>query len=974
MRPLGESWAASMLCIVLALFIGFQPLASAAPQPISEAYTSYQEIPGVTEQDIAAIEALKKEYGSFSYGMIMSNECFMQQDSVYGGFAALFAKRLGALFGIDFNIRLRDWNALSAELLDGRIHFSGDDIGAYLQRNTTVLHTSAIAKRVIKQISLYNNASLATLAVDRPLRYVFLEHSAIPELVESYLTKPHEIIRAADAEQAFYMLSHGESDVFIDDSTIEAVLTPEYELLISDFSPLLYNDVSLIACMDKFSPVISVVQKYLDADGGAEVRDLYAQGWQAYLQHKLWGQLTEPERAYLRLHQNPVAVIPMTIAYDNYPVSFYNVQDNEWQGIALDIIRKIEDLTGMTFVCVNKRNDSFSTILERLENDQVAITLDLIRTPERENRFIWSDPPYLTDYYTFLSKTDYPDINLAQVKNARVGVIKSTAYAETFDEMFPNHPNITYFENVDEAFDSIDRDDIDMILATRNHLLYATSYMERVGYKENIVLDKVYSSCFGFSRNEAVLCSIVGKALRLIDTRQINDKWIRRVFDYRGKLARAQVPVLIVSSVLLMGALSVVVVLLFKNRKTGRELEKTVDMRTAQLLERTKDLELQTEMAQAGTRAKSDFLARMSHEIRTPLNAIIGMTEIAKKTSAEPKTVQSLESVTIASAHLLGILNDILDMSKIEAGKFMLSEEAFDFREAMCEVAEIIAQRCDEKDISFVRDFQLPECIGAYGDKLRLKQVLINLLGNAVKFTPVGGIITMTVHGHIQADDNFHIQFRVTDTGIGISEDQQQRLFTAFEQAHTGIAQKYGGTGLGLAISQHLVHLLGGEITVDSTLGKGSTFSFSVSLPQAEISASDARTPEIPRLEGRRILLAEDVEINRIIVSEILMDTKVEIEEAADGTEAVQRFTDSPPEYYDLIFMDIQMPNLNGYDATREIRALDRADAKEIPIIAMTANAYKEDVDLAIEAGMNAHLPKPIDIVQVIETLAKYIK
>jgi Signal transduction histidine kinase len=966
MRPWVKSWTAFVLSVVLLLLPCVEGVASSAP--VNE-YASYRDIPGVTEADIAAVEALKKEYTSFSYGMSSSTECFVQEDGRIGGFAALFAKRMTVLFEAEFSVTLLDTQALETQLKDGRIHFTGDGIAAL----EAGLKTDSIAQRAVKQVSLYNNASLAALALERPLRYVFLTHSTVADLTEPYITVPHEVIRVSDAAQAFYMLSHGEGDVFVDDASIEAALTPEYELLMGDFSPTLYNDVALLTYTEKLRPIITVVQKYLSADGSAEMRDMVLQGRQMYLQHKLLGQLTEAERSYLRVHQNPVAVIPMTIAYDNYPVSFYNAQENEWQGIAVDIIRKIEALTGMTFVCVNNRSDSWSSIIERLETDRVAMTLELIRTPDRESRFIWADPPYLTDFYALLSKTDYPDISFGQVKNARVGVIRGTAYAETFNEMFPYHEKTTYFETVDEAFDHIDSGSIDMIMATRNHLLFATSYMERVGYKENIVLDKAYVSSFGFNKNETILCSIVGKALRMIDTRQINDTWIRKVFDYRGKMARAQVPVLIVSSVLLFSALAVVVILLMKNRKAGRLLEKTVDTRTHQLLERTKELEKQTEMAQAAARAKSDFLARMSHEIRTPLNAIMGMTEIAKKTAAEEKTLESLNSVTSASSHLLGILNDVLDMSKIEAGKFILSEEPFDFLSAMNEVAEIIAQRCAEKGLTFIKEFEIPSRIGTLGDKLRLKQVLINLLGNAVKFTPSGGFVTMAVLAKEQAEGRIDIQFAVKDTGIGISDEQKERLFIAFEQAHHGIAQQYGGTGLGLTISQSLVRLLGGEITLESTLGQGSIFRFSISLLSAELEKREETTMDATSLEGRRILLAEDVEINRVILKELLAETKLVIEEAEDGLAAVNLFAASEPEYFDLIFMDIQMPNLNGYEAARQIRAMDRADAKKIPIIAMTANAYKEDVNRALEAGMNAHLPKPIDIVKVVEALSTYL-
>ena len=216
--------------------------------------------------------------------------------------------------------------------------------------------------------------------------------------------------------------------------------------------------------------------------------------------------------------------------------------------------------------------------------------------------------------------------------------------------------------------------------------------------------------------------------------------------------------------------------------------------------------------------------------------------------------------------------------------------------------------------------------------------------------------------------------FRVTDTGIGITDDQKERLFTAFEQAHSGIATKYGGTGLCLAISQNLVQMMGGEIAVDSSPGKGSTFRFAIQLTPAELTPCATDELIMPNLEGKRILLAEDVEINRTILKEFLSETKLSIEEAVDGLMAVDAFTASAPGHFDLIFMDIQMPNLDGYEATRQIRALDRPDARHIPIIALTANAYKEDMEHATEAGMNAHLSKPIDVVQVYKIMANFLK
>lgn len=400
-------------------------------------------------------------------------------------------------------------------------------------------------------------------------------------------------------------------------------------------------------------------------------------------------------------------------------------------------------------------------------------------------------------------------------------------------------------------------------------------------------------------------------------------------------------------------------------QKVNTDLEATV-------FERTHKLEEQTLAATVASRAKSDFLARMSHEIRTPLNAIMGMTQVARKATSAKKANVSLDEIACASTHLLGILNDVLDMSKIESGKFELSHAPFALRQALEEVAKIIALRSREQNIRFVVDFgDLTPAISIAGDKLRLKQILINLLGNAVKFTPKEGEIDFVVNIVRQTDSKLTVTFTVKDTGIGMTTKQVGNLFMAFEQADSTIAARYGGTGLGLAISQSLVESMGGLITVQSAPNQGSTFTFTLALPRAKDVKKPVAHKEgaIPDLSGKRILLVDDNEINRLILLELLEETHVDIDEAFDGVQALERFTSSPAGYYDLIFMDVQMPNLNGYETTRHIRELPSADATTIPIIAMTANAYKEDIERALESGMNGHIAKPIDINNVMNTL-----
>jgi signal transduction histidine kinase/CheY-like chemotaxis protein len=390
-----------------------------------------------------------------------------------------------------------------------------------------------------------------------------------------------------------------------------------------------------------------------------------------------------------------------------------------------------------------------------------------------------------------------------------------------------------------------------------------------------------------------------------------------------------------------------------------------------------KKLEKAVQEANLANQYKGDFLARMSHEIRTPMNAIIGITEIVKKKLADaPEDICSgLRQIEASSQHLLGLINDILDISKIEAGKIELNDEAVLVEKLARTVEAIIRPRCEEKNISFETRFDLTLETCCMADPLRLRQVLINLLGNAVKFTPRGGAILYTIAEKEKREGETLIYFSIKDSGIGISKEGLETLFKPFEQASKDIAKHYGGTGLGLAISRNIVKLFGGDISVESEPGKGSEFSFSIWLPNAKLLASLNTSRDATDLfTGKRALLVDDVAINRIIVVNLLEYTGLAIDEAGDGKEAFAMFQDSPENYYDIIYMDVQMPVMDGYEATRAIRGLDREDAKTVPIVALTANAFKEDIDKALACGMNAHLAKPIEIDKCLEISFKLMK
>ena len=407
-----------------------------------------------------------------------------------------------------------------------------------------------------------------------------------------------------------------------------------------------------------------------------------------------------------------------------------------------------------------------------------------------------------------------------------------------------------------------------------------------------------------------------------------------------------------------------------QQENSEQEYKKSLEQKNAAL-------ELAVQRETKANLAKREFLFNMSHDIRTPMNAIIGFTALAQTHIDDRGQVEDyLKKISVSSQHLLSLINDVLDMSRIESGKVTLEAKPVHLPELVHELRDIIQAVVSKKDLSLTLDTVGVENEDIIADPLRLEQILINVLANAVKFTPDGGQISLWIVQKDTAPAGYaDFEFHIKDNGIGMSEEFQKHIFEQFARERTSTVSKIQGTGLGLAITKSLVDMMGGRITVESEPGRGSEFTISLRFPVGEAKAGQMiPVSKASDFTGKKLLVVEDNELNLEIASTLLEEAGFEVDTAGNGKIAVEKIEAASAGRYDLILMDVQMPEMDGYEATRRIRALPDKKKAAIPIVAMTANAFEEDQKNALNAGMNGHIAKPLDIQKLFQVLSELLK
>jgi PAS domain S-box-containing protein len=1186
---------------------------------------SFRDVPGITPAEINAIENLQKKHSYFVYGINLTTEAFRGKDGGINGYAVMLCNWLSEMFGIQFKPEYYQWGDLLRGLESGEVDFTGEMMATFEGKAGYLMSGSTI-NRTIRYYRLNDSASLTQIMRSRLPRYAFLREAVVADDIKANTDYDFETILVDSHRDAYQMLKSGQADAFFGLDTAEGAFDVYGDVESGEFFPLIFRSSCLSTRNEEYRPIINVLDKAMTERVLEYLTEMQKHGYQQYQENRIFALLTNEERAFIRT--NPY--IPVVAEFSNYPISFYNKQHNKWEGIFFEVLDQVSNLTGLKFEIRNENTTPLLKLIDMLEDGEALILPELHQTKEYEGRFLWSKVPIINDNFAIISRSEFRNIDVNDVFHLHVAIRKDTIYSEMFKRIFPAHRNFTEYETMEDTWDALRRGEVDVIFASRRRLVIYTNYYELSDFKLNLVFEHSFNSYFAYTKNAAILNSIVDKALSVVNVNNMANQWIYRTYDYRVKMAAAQRPWLIGASISFFLVLLLVSIMLIRSRTAGKKLEKLIAQRTGALAfetsklqsvlasipdlmytkdknfkytqcnkayeqfmgvnqevilgkansdgawftpqdveriqitdeivinedriishearicspstgiervyetvkaplrqdgavvglvsiirdvtkhkEMERDLSLQTslfktmltslpdavfcknlnfkytlcnnymasifgkkveeilgkddvnalglppetaaiaaesdlkvmneqqrivyeewvpcadgvkrlfetvksplildgdvvgimaigrdvtkrkemeEEALAANRAKSSFLANMSHELRTPLNVVIGLTDLTLEEDLSEHIKENLAKISNAGTTLLSIVNDILDFSKIESGKLILSPIEYYMSSILNDIITLVTTRLGEKPIMFKLNIKddLPNKL--MGDDLRVKQILTNLLTNAVKYTREGSI-ELSVRCTREAGSVW-LDAAVTDTGMGIPKDDIGNLFFEYYKVAANAARNIEGAGLGLPITKRLVEMMGGEISVESEHGKGSTFRFRIKQGfvndvtlGAEVSEklrtfcySDSKriaTKKLVRvnLSYAKVLVVDDMQTNLDVASGIMRKYQMQVDVLNNGPAAVDRIREGKP-VYNAIFMDHMMPGMDGIETVDKIRQIGTEYAKNVPIIALTANAIQGTDKMFYAHGFQGFITKPIDIMEMDTVLRKWV-
>ena len=532
---------------------------------------TYKDIPGVTKEEVSAIEALKSSRNSFSYGVLLATEAFVLPDGSYAGFSTKYCKLLSELFGISFVQEIYRWEDLIRQLESQSLDFTGE-LTRTEDRMKIYSMSSPIAERLLQVLTLAGSDMIKTEADINGLKIGFLEGSITADSIKKSYPVSFTSIDVADYQTAAELIRSGDIDAFVDEAVADPAFS-EYDFIRSAiFFPMVHESVSMTTANPELAPVISVVNKYIDAGGVDKLYELYKEGDFEYAKYKLNKSFTSDERAYIdNLTQKN---IPVAVAYehDNYPVAFYNEKEGEFQGIAVDVLDEISRLTDIKFEPAVTKDATWAEIYEKMNTEEIRMVAQLLFSENRKDQYIWS-APYARSYYVLMSMSDYPNLLAYQVARATVGVNKGSGKIDIYHELFPDNKNLKEYDTQIDCLNALENGKIDLLMASEYTLLTETHYREKPGMKINIKLNIPMDSCFGFHKNDKILSSIINKAQQYVDTDIIEISWTGRQFDYSKKLAEQRTVYMVVFISVLLLILIATMFLLVRNVRLSKKLK-----------------------------------------------------------------------------------------------------------------------------------------------------------------------------------------------------------------------------------------------------------------------------------------------------------------------------------------------------------------------------------------------------------------